>query len=79
MSPKVLRAGHLRLTFFSREEARMHVHVVAPDGETRLRLEPVIEVAHSYGLSDRDVRASVEIAEEHQHVIRTAWIEHFGR
>lgn len=79
MSPKVLRVGHFRLTFFSREEARMRVHVEAPDGETKLWLERAIEVAHSYGLSDRDVRAAVEIAEEHQHVIRTAWIEHFGR
>ena len=79
MSPTVLRVGHLRFYFFSREEPRMHVHVEAPDGEAKLWLEPKVEVAHNYGLSERDLRAAVEIAEEHEHVIRTAWVEHFGR
>jgi hypothetical protein len=33
MAPTVLRGGHFRLFFFSREEARIHVHVSHPDGE----------------------------------------------
>jgi hypothetical protein len=33
MAPTVLRDGQFRLFFFSREEARIHVHVSHPDGE----------------------------------------------
>ena len=35
----------------------MHVHVVCVDGEAKFWIEPDIELAQNYGLSDRDVRA----------------------
>jgi len=38
-----------RFYFFSREEARPHVHVQHATGEAKLWLEPIIEVAHFGG------------------------------
>jgi hypothetical protein len=40
MSPTVLRDGPFRLFFFSREEARMHVHVAHPEGEAKFWVDP---------------------------------------
>lgn len=40
MSPTVFREKGYRFFFFSREESRMHVHVVSGDGEAKFWLEP---------------------------------------
>lgn len=53
MSPTVFRHGPYRFYFFSREEARMHVHVQSSVGEAKFWLEPEIELAQNYGLSSR--------------------------
>jgi len=42
MSPTVFRIGSFRFYFFSREEEKMHVHVVSPDGEAKFWIEPVV-------------------------------------
>ena len=48
MSPTVFREKG-RFFFFSREEYRMHVHVVSGDGEAKFWLEPDLELAKNYG------------------------------
>ena len=55
----------------------MHVH--HPDGEAKFRLEPQIELAQNYGLNDRQFRAAEALVRKHEHDIRAAWREHFGR
>jgi len=42
MSPTVFKEGNYRFHFFSREEDRIHIHVVSPDGEAKFWLEPII-------------------------------------
>ncbi|MEQ1881871.1 MAG: nucleotidyltransferase domain-containing protein [Burkholderiales bacterium] len=42
-------------------------------------IEPAIEIAQNYGLSDRDLRVVKALIEEHEHGIRSAWQQHFGR
>lgn len=49
MSPTVFREKGYRFFFFSREEPRMHVHVVSGDGEAKFWLEPELELAKNYG------------------------------
>ena len=44
MSPTIHRERGYRFFFFSREEPRMHVHVMCADGESKFWLEPEIEV-----------------------------------
>lgn len=79
MSPTIFREGGFRFFFFSREEPRLHVHVHHPDGEAKFWLEPAIELAQNHGLSDRQVRAAEALVRKHEHDIRAAWRDHFGR
>jgi Domain of unknown function (DUF4160) len=78
MSPTVFRAEGFRFYFFSREELRMHVHVHGGKGEAKFWLEPQIELARNYGLSEHEVNAAVRLIREKEDVIRRAWNEHFG-
>ena len=79
MSPTVFRAKGLRFFFFSREEERMHVHVLGEEGEAKIWIEPRVEVARTHGLSERTLKMALEIVEEREDEIRTAWRQHFGR
>ncbi len=56
----------------------MHVHVQCPDGGAKFWLEPMIALAHTYGLSDQQVRAAQRLIEEHADEIRAAWRKHFA-
>jgi hypothetical protein len=78
MSPTIFRQGPYRFFFFSREEARMHVHVHASQGEAKFGMEPKIELAKNYGLSSRALAAVRRLIEEHDDEIRKAWKTHFG-
>jgi hypothetical protein len=79
MSPTVLRTGGFRLFFFSREETRIHVHLMHAEGEAKFWLEPDVALAKTTGLSHQQVSAARAIVEEHCDDIRRRWSEHFGR
>jgi hypothetical protein len=53
MSPTIHRERGYRFFFFSREEPRMHVHVICADGESKFWLDPAIELARSTGMSEK--------------------------
>lgn len=78
MSPTVFRERGYRFFFFSREEARQHIHVYSGDGEAKFWIEPKIELARNYGYTPTQLREIENIIEEHRDVIQTAWREHFG-
>ncbi len=77
MSPTIFRDGPFRFFFFSREEDRLHVHVQSPEGEAKFWIEPVIELAHSYQLSDQDLKRALQLVAGHEQEIRDAWRRHF--
>lgn len=79
MSPTIFRARGLRFFFFSREEPRMHVHVLGARGEAKIWMEPRIEVARAHGLGERTLAIALELTRERADEIRQAWREHFGR
>jgi Domain of unknown function (DUF4160) len=79
MSPTVFRNGPYRFYFFSREEQRLHVHVQSSEGEAKFWLDPEIELARNYNLSDRDLQRIRKLIEENDYEIRDAWSRHFGR
>ncbi len=79
MSPTILRVRDYRFYFFSREEARPHVHVQHASGEAKFWLEPQLELAQNYGLSTSRINAVRRIIREHYDEIRAAWEKHFGR
>ncbi len=78
MSPTIFRERGFRFFFFSREEQRMHVHAHSGHGEAKFWLEPTIELAHNYRLSDQELATVKSLIESHEHEIRRAWEKHFG-
>lgn len=78
MSPTILRQGPYRFFFNSREESRMHVHVMTPDGTAKFWLEPIIALADHYRLSPRELNRLESIVRERQDDFIDAWRRHFG-
>ena len=79
MSPTIVQEDGFRFYFFSREEARMHVHVNERGGEAKIWLEPAVEVAENHGLRAHRLNAAVRLVRKHENAIRKAWYAHFGR
>ena len=77
MSPTVFRYRKYRFYFFSREEPRLHVHVISADGEAKFWLEPRIELATNKGLKSTELVELQRIVEERQNEIREHWRRHF--
>lgn len=77
MSPTVFRYKNYHFLFFSREEARMHIHVTCPDGEAKFWIEPVIALAKSYRLNTKQLKEIQKLVEEHKEEIAEAWKKHF--
>ena len=73
-----MRHGPYRFFFFSREEARMHVHVRSAEGEAKFWLEPTVALATYTGFSKKQLRELQELVEGNENVIRDAWEKHFG-
>ena len=78
MSPTVFKKAGFRFFFFSREEARAHIHVVSGDGEAKFWLEPEIELARNYHFSRKQLKEIKSLIEVHQHELIGAWTKHFG-
>ncbi len=56
----------------------MHVHVHSGHGEAKFWLEPIIETAQNYGLTDKDMAIAKALIERHEHEIRRAWKKYFS-
>ena len=79
MAPTVLREGPFRLFFFSREEARIHVHVAHLDGEAKFWLTPEISLATHVGLTQKQLNEAHKVVALHLEEIIHAWNIHFDR
>jgi hypothetical protein len=78
MSPTIFRKKGYRFFFFSREESRMHIHVLHQDGEAKFWLKPQIELARNHQLSHYHVNRIKLLIEEHYDEFVAAWQKHFG-
>ncbi len=78
MSPTVFREKGYRFFFFSREESRMHVHVVSGHGEAKLWLEPDLELAKNYGFNRQQLKEIESLVEDHRDELVSAWKQHFS-
>ena len=79
MSPTVFCHGRYRFFFFSREESRMHVHIVCSEGEAKYWLEPEIELAKNVKLKRHMLGEIEKVIEERYDDLVEAWKEHFRR
>lgn len=77
MSPTVFRYKGYRFFFFSREESRMHIHVISADGEAKVWLEPAIELDRSVGYSTGQINEILAQVLERQNDIKNHWEKHF--
>jgi hypothetical protein len=78
VSPTVFREAGYRFFFFSREEERMHVHIVSGDGEAKFWLTPEIELAKNYHFSPKQLKVIEHLIKEHLDELTSAWKKHFG-
>jgi len=78
VAPTAFRSGKYRGFFFSREEARIHVHVSCPEGEAKFWLEPILSLATHTGLSAQQLRTMQKVVQTHHGEIIRAWRTHFG-
>ena len=80
MSPTIHKQGPYRFFFNSREETRMHVHVMTPDpdGTAKFWLEPLIALADYHNLNPRELRLLEEIVRERQDDFIQAWRRYFA-
>lgn len=77
MSPTVFRIGNCRFYFFSREEERVHIHVVSPDGEAKFWIEPIVALVTYTGFTKKQLGRLQTIVEDHKNEILKAWQKHF--
>ncbi len=77
MSPTVFKDGSYRFHFFSKEETRIHIHVVSPDGEAKFWLEPTISLVNYTGFSKIQLNSLQKMVEKHKNEIITTWKKHF--
>ena len=78
MSPTIFREHGYRFYFFSREEPRMHVHIMSQSGEAKYWLEPDLELAKNHRLTRTELREIEQLIEAHFDELKTAWKTHFG-
>ncbi|MEP0004985.1 MAG: DUF4160 domain-containing protein [Balneola sp.] len=79
MSPTIFRYKGYRFFFFSREEARIHVHVIHAKGEAKIWLEPKIELNKSVGLNSKQISEILDQVEKHEKEIIKSWNDHFNK
>jgi hypothetical protein len=77
MSPTVFKKKGYRFFFFSREETRMHVHIHCGSGEAKFWLEPQVELAKNYKLSQNQINQIRRIIEENYNEITKSWNSYF--
>ena len=79
--PVVFRYKGFRFFFYSNEGSPrepVHVHVRAGGNEAKLRLDPQVRVAASYGFDAGTLRELVEVAQTNRELIERAWHDYFG-
>ncbi len=54
------------------------MHVQCAGGEAKFWLEPAIELAKNYRLTDRQIGSIRTLIEAHENEFRSAWTKHFG-
>lgn len=77
MSPTIFKIKNYRFHFFSKEEIRIHVHIISPDGEAKFWLEPTIALVNYTGFSKRQLNSLQKIVERNKNEIIKKWKKHF--
>ncbi len=79
--PVVFRHKGYRFFFFSNEgdpREPLHIHVRRGRAVAKFWLEPIPQIAESYGLAAHELRELLDVAVDHTAEIERYWNEHFG-
>lgn len=57
----------------------MHIHVVAPNGEAKIWLEPFVSIAMFKGFSKKEILVIEKLVEKRQDEIKEAWKKFFKK
>ena len=57
----------------------MHVHVLSSEGEAKFWIEPIVSLAHSKGLTDKELNKLHKIIQDRRNEIKRHWQKHFAR
>ena len=79
--PVVFRHKGYRFFLYSNEgdpREPLHIHVRRGSAVAKLWLEPIAEVAESYGLAAHELNELLDVAVDHVIEIERYWNEHFG-
>jgi diadenosine tetraphosphate (Ap4A) HIT family hydrolase len=78
MSPTVYRKNGYRYFFFSKEEERIHIHIVSGDGEAKFWLKPEIDLAKNYNYSTKQLKEIELVIKKHYDEFISEWKKHFS-
>lgn len=76
MSPTVLRIGPYRFFFYSREEARPHIHVERDRKTAKFWLDPV-SLAENFGFSSHELNELQTLVRENEKFFLKEWRDFF--
>lgn len=78
MSPTVFYKNNIRFFFFSREEERMHIHVIQAEKRAKFWIEPFIELESSKEFSPKELKIIEQEITDNESTIREKWNLHFN-
>ncbi|MGC4128617.1 MAG: DUF4160 domain-containing protein [Bergeyella sp.] len=78
MSPKFLDENGYVFKIYSREEPRMHVHIIQGKNNAKCWLEPEIEIAENKGFRNHQINEILKIVKENEQDFKEKWRKHLG-
>ena len=78
VSLTVLRIRGYRFYFFSKEEARPHIHVAVRGNEAKFWLVPRVVLAANRGLRRNELSVAKRLIEDNLDAILAKWQEHLA-
>lgn len=78
MSPKFLEKSGFTFKIYSREEVRMHVHIISGEKMAKCWIEPEVEMAENRGFKDFEIRKILKIIVENEQSFKDKWKQHLG-
>lgn len=78
MSPKFLEKSGFIFKIYSKEEIRMHVHIISGEKMAKCWLEPIIELTENKGFKEYEITKILKIIAENEQSFKNKWKQHLG-
>jgi CRISPR/Cas system-associated endonuclease Cas1 len=78
MSPTFLERSGYRIFTWSKEEERIHVHVIREQKQCKFWLEPTVELAENRGFKKHELNEIEKIVKQNEKDFKERWRKHFG-